>query len=162
MTLIKESFRVCGFMKHNISPTGDWIIQLSLLHSVLRGLIESNGRIVTYVYGDMELEEAKQLMQEVKDETEAEDDAIDDEDVELNEIEQMESDLHEPASNQLTEREYINLNNPTNDHHDLDYNNNVSSSQPMVSNQLANNRWAIPAMQNMSLRSQRSTSHQNN
>ncbi len=62
VTLIKESFRICGIMKHDRNAIGNWIIQLSLLHSVLRGLIESNGRIVTYVDGYIELEDADQLM----------------------------------------------------------------------------------------------------
>ncbi len=49
-------------MKHDRNAIGNWIIQLSLLHSVLRGLIESNGRIVTYVDGYLEFEDAEQLM----------------------------------------------------------------------------------------------------
>jgi len=68
-----------------------------------------------------------------------------DDDDELNEIEQMELDLRVPSEK-----------------YDLDHNNNVSPSQPIAFNQLANNnnnkRWVIPAMQNISLKAYRSAS----
>jgi len=49
-----------------------------------------------------------------------------------------------------------------NEKYNLDHNYNVSPNQPIASYQLANNnnnnRWVIPAMQNMSLRARRSAS----
>jgi len=104
--VIKESFKVCGIMKHDRSPTGDWLIQLSVLHLVLKVLIKSNGQIVAYVEEDLELEEAEQLMMQTREDEAgvangAHDDGMTDEDDddELNEIEQMELDLQVPSNN---------------------------------------------------------------
>ena len=102
----------------------------------MRGLIESNGQTVTYVDGDLELQNAEQLMMETReDEGDVTDELADDEqndeksdedddDDGLSEIGEMEAEL-----NQLTDRDF---NSRTIDQYNLDHNSNIADDSQLV------------------------------
>ncbi len=87
---IKKSFTVCGIDKHSTDLSGEWLVPLNTLHSVLRCMIERNSQITNYVDTDFELEEAEHLMIESRED----EDEIEDEPVEL-EYERMDLEQQE-------------------------------------------------------------------
>jgi len=91
--MIKESFTVCGVKKHDRSPTGEWIIQRTLLHSVLRCLIESAGQISTYVDTDIELEASDGMMMEMRENEDEIEDGSEEEPAQDEDLQTQEEDM---------------------------------------------------------------------